>query len=273
MTGAPLAKYLAVSRNALADALAWRAELGLGLVATVGKLLIALALWSAILDGRPEVGGMGLAAMASYYLVAVFVAQLDRSSAMVDVFAQEIRSGSFCKYLARPVDPLAWFLSASLGKSAFQACLTAAATAACGLALSGLIAPPDPLGLAAAAAVVILGLLALALLNFMTGILAFAFMDIGAFNIGKSCVIEFLSGALVPLALLPGWARRALELTPFPALASLPAQLILGSARGGVGLEVLPAALLRLALWDIMLIIAARASFKALSGRYEEAGS
>jgi ABC-2 type transport system permease protein len=270
---APLAKYAAVARNALSDALAWKAGLILALASSVGRLLIALVLWSAVFDGRPEVGGMSLGAMTSYYLVAVFIAQIDRSGSMVEGLAGEIRRGEFGKYLARPVDPLAWFLSAAFGRSAFQAALTLAATVACGLALSGIIVPPEPLGLVAAIAIALSGLLSLALVNFMTGILAFAFQDIVSFNVGKNCVIEFVSGALIPLALLPEWARRALELTPFPALASLPAEFVLGPARGGRGLAELPLILLRLGLWNLGLFIAARAAFKALSSRYEEMGS
>jgi len=271
--GGAAAKYAAVARAALADALAWRSELALGLGASAGRILMALVLWSAVFAGRGEIGGMGLAAVASYYLVAVFVAQIDRSSSMVDTFAREIRAGEFAKYLARPVDPLAWFLASCFGRSAFQAAITAVAAAACSCALAGFLVPPEPVGILAAAAVASLGLLALALVNFMTACLAFAFQDVFSFNIGKNCLVEFLSGALLPLALLPGWARRALELTPFPALASLPAQFILGPARGGAGLGELPAVLLRLALWDLGLYLAARRAFAALSDRYEEAGS
>ena len=271
--GGAAAKYAAVSRNALSDALAWRSGLVLGLGASAGRVLMALALWSAVFSGRREIGGMGLAAVASYYLVAVFVAQIDRSSSMVEVFAREIRAGEFAKYLARPVDPLAWFLASCLGRSAFQAALTVVATATCAVAFSEFLVPPDPAGLLAASVVAASGLLSLALINFMTSILAFAFQDVASFNIGKNCLVEFLSGSLLPLALLPGWARRVLELTPFPALASLPAEFVLGPGRGGRGLEELPTVLLGLALWNLALFIAARRAFAALSSRYEEAGS
>jgi ABC-2 type transport system permease protein len=276
------AKYAAVARNALADALAWRAEVVLGLASAAGRVALALVLWGAVFDGRAEVAGMSLGAMASYYLAAVFIFQLDRSGALSGELAADIRAGNFGRYLSRPVDPLAWFLAASLGRSAFQACVSTAAAIACTLAavaaaaLAAAGAPisaPDPLGMLAAIPVVLSGLLSLALINFMTGILAFAFQDVGAFQVAKNCIVEFLSGALIPLALLPGWAGRALEFTPFPALASLPAALMLGPDRGGAGLEALPAILLRLALWNAGLYAAARASYGALSARYEELGS
>ena len=267
-----LGAYAAVARASLAEALAFRADAFLGLLMGVVRVALALLLWTAVFDGRASVGGMSLRMMASYYLVAIFIFQFNQSSRVASELAAEIREGRFAKYLARPVDPLAWFLAASAGRSAFQAAaaiLAAIAAAIACLALdSSILAPLDSLGLLAAIPVVLMGMLALALVNFMTGILAFAFQDIGSFQVGKDCVVEFLSGALIPIALLPAQVRRALSLTPFPALASLPADLMLGR-----GFEAYPGALACLGIWNVVLYLAARALYAQLSPRYEEMGS
>jgi len=267
-----LGAYAAVARASLADALAFRADAFLGLAMGAVRVALALLLWTAVFDGRPRVGGMSLGMMASYYLVAIFTFQFNQSSRVAGELAAEIREGRFAKYLARPVDPLAWFLAASAGRSAFQAAAAVVAAIASALLClavdASIFAPLDPVGLLAACPVVLAGMLALALVNFMTGILAFAFQDIQAFQVGKDCVVEFLSGALIPVALLPAGLRGALSLTPFPALASLPADLMLGR-----GFEAFPGALGRLAAWDLVLFIAARALYARLSPRYEEMGS
>jgi ABC-2 type transport system permease protein len=262
------AAYAAVARTSLSDRLSWRADVFLGICMGAARVALALVLWNAVFDGRAEVGGMSLKMMASYYLVAVFVFQFDQSGALAGELAAEIRTGCFGKYLARPVDPLSWFLAASAGRSAFQAGAAILAAILCAAAAAPLLAAPDPLGLLAALPVILSGLLSLALVNFMTGILAFAFQDIGAFQVAKNCLVEFLSGALLPLALMPPFAREALAFTPFPALASLPAELMLGR-----GLEELPISLARLAAWNMGLYAAARALYSRLSARYEEMGS
>ena len=267
-----LSAYAAVARSSLADALAWRADAFLGLVMGIVRVALALLLWTAVFDGRAEVGGMSLRMMASYYLIAVFIFQFNQSGLVASSLAAEIRAGLFSKYLARPVDPLAWFLAASAGRSAFQAVAAIVAALAAALAClaldASILAPLDPLGLLAAIPVVLMGMLALALVNFMTGILAFVFQDISSFQVGKDCVIEFLSGALIPVALLPARLRGILSATPFPALASLPADLMLGRGFGGY-----PGALVCLLLWDFILYLAARALYARLSPRYEEMGS
>jgi ABC-2 type transport system permease protein len=264
--------YAAVARSSLADALAWRGDAFLGLVMGIVRVALALILWTAVFDGRSEVGGMSLRMMASYYLIAVFIFQFNQSGLVASSLAAEIRAGLFSKYLARPVDPLAWFLAASAGRSAFQAGAAIVAALAAALAClaldASILAPLNPLGLLAAIPVVLMGMLALALVNFMTGILAFVFQDIGSFQVGKDCVIEFLSGALIPVALLPAQLRGILSATPFPALASLPADLMLGRGFGAY-----PEALACLLLWDFVLYLAARALYARLSPRYEEMGS
>lgn len=267
--------FAAVARTAFADRVAWRGDAAFGAFMAVVRVALSLVLWVAIFDGRSEVGGMSLSVMAGYYLVAVLAFQLDQSGASGGRLAEEIRAGRFGSYLARPVDPLAWFLAASLGRSAFQAALTAIAAAAVGAALrlagpgAALSpAPLDPVGALAAAPVLASGLLSLALVNYMTSILAFRFQDVSAFRIAQNCAVEFLSGALMPLTLLPGWARAALGLTPFPALASLPAELALGR-----GFEPLPRTAFVLAAWNLVLYAAARAMYASLSARYEEFGS
>jgi ABC-2 type transport system permease protein len=79
--------------------------------------------------------------------------------------------------------------------------------------------------------------------------------------------IQFLSGGLIPLALLPQWAQVPLGYTPFPALASLPAMLWLG-----MGADGLVRAYLVTGAWVAVLALAAGMAYRALSERYEEVG-
>jgi len=271
----PLGACAAVARTAFADRIAWKGDAFLGAFMSAVRVAFALVLWTAIFDGRAEVGGMSLPVMAGYYLIAIFAFRLDQSDPLGERLAEEIRAGKFGAYLARPVDPLAWFLSASVGRSAFQAAIAAIAARGLGMAraimgtgASSLLAPIDPVGALAALPVLVSALLSFALLNFMIAMLALKFQDVTAFRMALGIAIEFFSGALIPIALMPAWARGALHLTPFPALASLPAELALGR-----GFESLPLALPVLAAWNLGLFIAARAMYASLSTRYEEFGS
>lgn len=263
-------KYLAMSRIAFSERLAYPGEAALILASAGARIFLAWLLWSAVLPGgagRSEAGGMDLAALVSYYLLASVLRTLDRPEGYAWGFAAEIRSGAFSKYLARPVDPMRCFLAVSAGRGAWQACLVLAFGAAAALVI-GPRALPHPAGLAWALPILALGLIALALLNYLTSLLAFAFQDITPFHMVKNELVDFLSGTLVPLAMMPGWARAALAWTPFPALASLPARLWAGE-----GLAEAPRALALLIAWVAALALASRLALGALAPRYEEAGS
>lgn len=261
-------KYLAVARLSFQERIAYRGETLVALLASFARFGLAAVLWGAVYAGRAEVGGLSLAEMTAYYLAATLLSSVDQSEGYAWEFAEEIRSGCFAKYLSRPVSPLGWFLAVSAGRSLARAALALAAALALSLALPGAFAAPSPAGVAACLPVLALGLSALAALNFMTSILAFRFQDIAAFHMVKTTLVSLLSGAIVPLAIMPAALRGALSLTPFPALAGLPAELWLGR-----GLGQAPLAVAILLAWNAILFGLALAAFRSLSARYEEAGS
>jgi ABC-2 type transport system permease protein len=237
------------------DRLAMRSELFLGVAAAGVRLLVARILWQAVFAGKAELGGFDLPMMTSYYLIVSFIRQFDQSEGYVWEFASEIRNGTFGKYIVRPIDPLRHFLALI-------------ASLAWALLFLPLLAPLDPVGTLAALPVLLLGLVALGLVNYLTSLVAFVVQDITPYHMVKNSVIELFSGALIPVSFFPAWARAVLDATPFPALASLPAALMLGQNPQGY-LQ----ALAILALWVAGLYFACRFAYARLSLSYEEVGA
>ena len=254
-------------RIAITERLAWKYDAFFGVLFAGATVLLAWILWKAVFAGRPALNGFTLGAMTTYYLIASFAGQFDESGGYAWEFSEEIRTGAFGKYLWRPVDPLWWFVSLCAGRTVFRAGLVIVAAALWSLPFASLLVPPDPLGVLASLPILALGLVALALINFMISLLSIVMQDATAIRMITGILIEFLAGGLIPLALLPAWAQRVLGCTPFPALASLPATLWLGR-----GIEEAPRAFLITAAWVAVLALAARASYRVLGRRYEEVG-
>jgi ABC-2 type transport system permease protein len=225
-------------------------------------------LWRAIFAGRATVGGLSLSMTLTHYVIAAIVRRLDQSEAYVWEFAAEIRGGFFGKYLVRPVNPLYWFLSICVGRGLFILLPLTAAGLVCAVVLGDALVAPRSLVVLAIIPIVALGLLALALLNFLTSLLAFVFQEITPFHMIKSELVAFLSGSLVPLAMMPSWARNILRWTPFPSLASLPASLWFGAPKSDA-----LAAIAVLFGWNAALFLACSLCLRALSARYEEVGA
>jgi len=262
---------LSMLATAFSDRMAYASDALLSLISVCAKVFIARILMGALYAGKTEIGGMTLSMVVTYYILVSALYTLDQSEAYTWEFAAEIRGGLFGKYLARPVDPLVWYLSVSGGRSLFRLLMILSAAGILFLfqACSGisLMRPPAPQAVFMLP-VFFLALLFLALLNYCTSLLAFVFQDITPFHMVKTELSTFLSGAMIPLAFMPDWARRIVYLTPFPALASLPAELWLGT--GG---ERVPGTILILLLWCLALAACARIMLSALRDRYEEVGA
>jgi ABC-2 type transport system permease protein len=254
-------------RIAIVERLAWKYDVFLGALFTGGTLLVAWLLWRAIFAGRTEINGFTLAEMTTYYLVASFAGQLDQSGGYAGEFSEEIRAGAFGKYLWRPVDPIRWFLSVCAGRTVFRASTVIVAAAIWSLPFSTLLVAPDLFGVIVSLPILGLGLVALAQINLLISLLSMVMQDVTAIRMITGILIEFLSGGLIPLALLPEWVRRLIEFTPLPALASLPAMLWLGK-----GIEKALHAGIITGIWAIGLAFAVRASYRALARRYEDVG-
>lgn len=65
-------------------------------------------------------------------------------------------------------------------------------------------------------------------LNLCFGFMAFFVKNLWGFNILKNSLIRFLSGAVIPLAFMPGIIRQILELMPFASLSYTPVMLYMG---------------------------------------------
>jgi ABC-2 type transport system permease protein len=206
--------------------------------------------------------------MVGYYVYVAFFSQLDQSQGLVWEFAGDIRNGNFSKFLARPLDPLAYFLAVCLGRSTVKAGVLLIASPLWGIPFSGMIRLPSLTGMLFSLPLLFLGLVSLALINYLTALLAFKFQDVGPFHMIKNNLLDFLSGALIPLSVLPPVFAGILRFTPFPAINSLPALLWLGREETG-----LPRMYLVSLAWAVALYALSRLAYRRLVAAHEEVGA
>ena len=113
----------------------------------------------------------------------------------------------------------------------------------------------------------LLGRVFLTQLNFYLGILTFRFQDIWLFLMIKSNLMAFLTGAMVPLALLPGGILTVLRLTPFYYTGYLPAMLVLGRGEGEATIGALV-----LCAWITFFFFLNKLTYQNLRTRYDGVG-
>ena len=262
-------KYLEVFRWSFKMQIVWRFDVVMTMFATIGRIVAAWILWSAVFAGNNMVRGFTLEAMLSYYLIGSFLTSLDMSNQISGEVSYLIKDGGFSKHMVTPMNPFGFFGYMIAGESVFHLAFSLAAVAVCAVLFQiHIVITPDVIRLLMAGIMVLLGLLFMAGYHYFIGILAFKFVDMGFFLHVQGSIIAFATGALVPLSLLPDAVVTMLRFLPFTHVVFTPVMLMTGQAGVGEGLFGLAV----LAGWVAVILFVGQTTYKGLRVRYEGVG-
>ncbi len=261
-------KYLEIAKITWKSMMAYRYDVFAGAAFSVCKILLACLMWSIIFESREQVGGYGFHTMMTYYILASLFGRLDQSNGLNWQFSGEIRNGQFGKYIVRPVRPLLYFAACSYAKSCYVFGINFIAAVAWMLIFAGRMTVTSNIAdLLMALVIFLLGLNFMILFNYFLSILSFKFLDISGLNILKGNLIEFVSGALVPLTVFPAAVTKAFSLLPFYYTVYYPAALMIGRE-----VEKPVTALLVIVFWNVALGIAAGLYYGSAVKKFEGVG-
>ncbi|MDF2522315.1 MAG: ABC-type uncharacterized transport system, permease component [Clostridia bacterium] len=261
-------KYYEIGKISLKNQMAYRFNVYIGSLMPFIRVFLAYYLWRTLFAGKDVMGGMTFSMMLTYYIICAFLQRLDQSNDLVWELAGDIREGRFSKYLVKPVSPLGHFMSISLGKTSYILFITLVTVLIIAFIFDKNFVPPViSINLILAAIIAFMGLIFMILINYLTALLAFKFTDITGWHLLKGNVIEFLSGALMPLSLLPLWIQDIMRLSPFYYIQYLPASLYLGLKTEEAVIGTLLMASWNLALWGL-----SEATYRRFRKLYEGVG-
>lgn len=261
-------KYLEVARISFNSMIAYRFDVFSGAALSIVKILLAFIMWRVIFEGKTEVGGFTFSMMVTYYIISTMLGKLDQSGGLVWQYSAEIREGQFTKYMIRPLNPMAYFLAVTYSKTAFVLGINAIAAVLWAFLFRGyFMLPPDPWACMLAVVIFLLGLNFMTLLNYLTAILSFRFLDVGGLHMIKDNFVQFLTGALIPLSLLPVWLQEAFRIFPFYYVYYLPTSLYLGKKQN----EAIMGLIVML-LWNLALLGLNTVVYRQSVRRYEGVG-
>ncbi len=262
-------KYLEIGKISLKTQMTYRFDVYIGSLMPFIRVFLAYYLWRTLFIGKTEIGGMTFGTMLTYYILCAFIQRLEQSNGLVWEFAGEIREGRFSKYLMKPLNPLGHFLSVSLGKTLYILFFTLLTVGSLALIFRNqFVLPTSSINLFLALLIAFLGLIFMILLNYLTALLAFKFTDITGWHLLKGNIVDLLSGALLPLSILPDWIQNIMRIFPFYYMQYLPASLYLGlkSEEALTGLAIM-------AVWNLVLWVLAEATYNRFRRLYEGVGA
>ena len=260
-------KYLQVARITWKSMLAYQADTWLGAALSGVRVLLSFLLWSAVFAGRSEVGGYTLPMMITYALLSAMLARLQHQDALAWQLASEIKAGVFSKYLVHPISVVQYFLSAGLGRWSYLLIINAVALIVWGGIFSHWLVLPASPEAWWIVLLIPLGAVCMLLLNHLVASLSLKYLDVTGLMIIKNTLIEFFSGAFIPLQLLPALITGLLKFTPFYYVVYYPASLFINQQA-----EPPWVAVLVLTGWCCLLYLANQVWFRRARRYYEGAG-
>lgn len=261
-------KYIEIVKTYMKAQLIWRWDTFIDVLLAMAKIVFAWILWSILFEGKEQIAGMGFYTMISYYIISSYLYQLDKSSEISQQMASMLRNGTFSKYMVIPVHTQAYFVAMITGKILFSAFVGLLTTILCfGFLGISFVSVINIKTLFCGVTMIILGLLFMAELNYFLGILTLKFEEISTFLMIKDNFSAFVTGAVVPLALLPEWMLAGMRCLPFYYVTYLPSMLLIGKQQ-----EEAVVGMIVLCMWCIAFAILNQVTYEHYRIKYDGAG-
>lgn len=250
------APYLALAAMVPKLFLAYNWTVWLRILQNLVGMAAFVYFWQAVYATTTTVGGLTLSTTLTYILLArVFepLADLD----LLMEFGWGLREGGLALRFVQPVDmQLAYYaqnlggLTLALGRQV-PAVLVATF-------LFGLRWPADPAVWAVFVVSALLGRSVMFFFDWILGCLTFYTTEVWGLWVAVQAAGLFLTGALVPLEVMPAWLRLLVQSTPFAQALYVPVSLLSGLAP----LSDAPRLLLGQLAWLLGLLLVSRAFFR-----------
>lgn len=228
-------KYLSFFRVRFISGLQYRAAALAGASTQFAWGGMTILMYKAFYAADPQAFPMEFTQLSSYiWMQQAFLALFNAWALDGEIF-DAITSGSVAYELVRPLDLYhMWFtknVATRLAKVILR-CLPILVITSLLPAPYGLSMPASPAALMFCGITMVLGLFTVVAYCMLVYIATFYTLSPAGVRPVAISLVEFMSGALVPLPFLPGRLQRALELSPFAGIQNLPFRIYSGNIAG-----------------------------------------
>jgi ABC-2 type transport system permease protein len=196
-------------------------------IVQVMAMVIFVAFWRAIYAGQETISGLSLEQTLNYILLAQIFSPVVHGSGVIYDFGRLLREGEMAIALLRPVD----FQGAKYVNTVAEIVLgliVQLPLALIAVLFFGLRVTADPLLWLAFLASLILGQAILFFFDWIIGCVSFYSTETWGLSVTRFAIGTFLSGLLVPLAMMPGWLQTIAVSLPFAQALYIPLALLTG---------------------------------------------
>lgn len=260
-------KYFALARAEWLDALNNRGEIFLWIVLELSPIFVMASLW---LSNKANATNLGysFSQLITYYIVVVIISRL--TNHYFDQSTQdEIRDGTFSRFLLKPLSFPISFIAPSIGGKLFHFLfLFLPVILAISFVLKGNIVYPSALNFFLFIASIVAAFMLQYAFSVVITSVAFYLEQASAFMHVKWVLENVAGGYMIPITIYPGWAQNILNVLPFKYLYFIPAQIYLGKLSLNSALTQLLVAY----VWVFILVFVSHAFWANGVRRYSGVG-
>jgi ABC-2 type transport system permease protein len=219
-------KYLAILGMVPKVFMAYQIWFWVSLVLGTIAMAILYFFWRAVYGGTQAIAGLTLNTTLTYILLAQVFRPLTDIDLIFD-FGYNLREGGIIHQLLRPINFQGMYYAQSLGFLGMQMVLQIP-IALVATFVFGLTWPTDLRVWAAFLVSALLGFTALFFFVYCVACLTFYTTEVWGLGVLFFGMSLFLSGGLVPLAMMPDWLRTVVLAIPFSQALAVPLNILTG---------------------------------------------
>lgn len=247
--------YLPFTKCSLQKFIAYKANVYMFILGNIVATFVVYYLWKAVFDNSSEgvMYGFKASEMALYVFISRITAGLIENDAIYLV-GGEVKDGSIAMSLIKPINFKGRVLFQCFGETAAFGIFAAIPLWIILIVVRYFTVgelPPSIFTFTLYLVSCILAYLVLFFFNYCIGLLAFTFTNLWGISQIQAAVVEFCSGALIPLVFFPQWFQNVLKFVPFSAMNYTPTMIYLGKLKG----HHLVNSLLVQVVWIILLAL------------------
>lgn len=212
-------------------------------------VFIFTSLWKALYSqsDATEHNGFTLTAITTYAVMAMAV---KISFSMEDMaICRKVRDGSVAMELIRPTSFFFMNMAENVGYSLFHFLSRAIPIVIISAFIFDIYVPLGPIRLLAFLLSAIMGYMILSMLNFITGLLSFWFVEIFPFMLFKYAIFTFFAGGIVPIDFFPEALKFVVNSLPFQHILYSPTIILMGKAP----MSAIPSIILLQFIWTLIM--------------------
>ena len=241
-------KYIALIRVGIQRELVYRTNFCIGIFSTVLLFIVEVAIWSAVYQGKEEVGSISYNSIMIYTVMTLLLQRLLGGGTDEEI-GNDFQSGNIVTSLLTPLNLGVKYSMQELGKgllNAFVLLLVFIPYCIKNREIVSVIPVQRAsayLVFAGNHDVAVFSYILFSILNYMLGILTFwSHSNIGLYMLKMACVNIF-SGMFIPLTFYPSILRGFCMVLPFQSIYYFPLTIVMGEANraqiaGGILLQL-----------------------------------